>query len=114
MGIIQRLERLEGDEHDRNVHFAHDRAERGAGGVGEHVDEEDVQIGRLDCRQRLEGAPGVVDHAEGDDFNLTGGEFSFQDPHLLHQLIEQPGELFPVGVQTDSHQSGACGKRFPA
>ena len=112
--IIQRGERLECHKHHRNVHFTHDRAEGGAGGVREHIHEEDVEVRCFDFRQSFEGALRVVDHAEGDDFHLVGGELLLEFLHFRHQFVEQPGKLFPVGVQTDSHQAGSCGEWFSA
>ena len=112
--VVHRGERLEGDEDDGDIEAADDRAEGGGGRVGDHVAEDEVEVGALEFREQRVGVLGFVDHAEVCDGRAGGGDAALQDGELREEFVEEAGELAPVNVVADAEEADARGARFAA
>jgi hypothetical protein len=113
-GVVQRRQRLERDQHDRNVQAPRNGRKRGRRGVGQHVAEHQIEVGRLEPWQQRISRLGVVDHAEIHHLDLLGLDHADEPVELAHQLVQQSVELRPVGVEADAEHADARGQRFAA
>ena len=112
--VIHRRKGLEDNQHDRNIHFAKDRADGRRGGIGDHIDEDQVGIGGLEFRNQLAGALGVVDHSEIGDIDLPFPQIRTEFVPFLFELFVEAFKLFPVNIVTDCENGDVRGKRLEA
>ena len=112
--VIHCAARLESDEDDGALHFADDSSEGSAGSVGDHVDEEHIQVCGFDLRKRLIGPLCVVRHSEVGDIDRVRFQLFDEHSRFFVHFLEQSGELPPVGVEPDGEHSDVCVQRFSA
>ena len=112
--VVEALVRLQRDEDDRARELAHERREGRARRVGDHVDEEQVEVGRLHRRDHRRGVLRVVRHAEARDGDREAGELRDEGVLLALHVVEEAGALGPVGVEADAHDADVRGERLAA
>jgi hypothetical protein len=103
---------LKGDEHEGDIEAAGDDAEKSRGRVGEHIAEDQIEIGRFQPGQHRVGRLRVVDEAELEDLDPLGLEFSDQYPQLAQQFLAQPIELRPIRMEPHPEDTDAGGEWF--
>ena len=114
LGVVERGERLEGDEDDGHIESADDCAKGGRGRVGDHVAEDEVEVGGFEFREERVGVLGLVDHTEVGDGRAGGGDAGLEDGELREEFVEEAGKLAPVNVVADAEEADARGARFAA
>ena len=96
--VVEARVGLERDEDDRALQLAHERREGGARRVSHHVDEEEVEVGRLHRRNERRGLLGIVGDAKRSDIDIVRLDALLEDVRLLEHVIVETGALLPVGV----------------
>ena len=82
-----------------------ERGKGGAGGIGDHIHKQQVQVGLADSVQRGVGALGIVHQPEIDHPDPIGLH-PLDEPRLLGvHLLEQARELGPVAVVADAQHA---------
>ena len=108
--VVEALVGLQRHKDDRYARqLAHEWREGRGGGVGHHVDEEEVEVRRLHCGEERDGGLGVVGHAEAGD-GRRAFQFRGKGVLLAPHVVKEAGALRPVGVETDAHHADVGGK----
>ena len=112
--IVQRFARLQGHQDHGDVQGSHDGRKGGGGGVGEHVTEEQVEVGPLDAGQQGVGGAGTVNDIEIRDLYVLRFYLIDKETELLFEFLQQPVKLVPVLVKTDTKDADASISLFSA
>ncbi len=110
--VVHRAERLQRHEHDRDVEPAQDAPDGGRGCVGDHVDQEQIEVGRFQPGQERRRARGIVHEAELDYAHPERRYLARERLHLAVHLVEEPGELAPVDVVPHAEEPHVRRERF--
>ena len=110
--VVEARVGLESDEDDRALKLAHERREGGARRIGHHVDEEEVEVGRLHRRNERRGLLGIVGNAERSDVDVVRLYALLENVCLLEHVVVETRALLPVGVKPYGHDADVCGKRL--
>ena len=96
------------------MHLADENAPRGAGGVGEHVAEEQVEVGGPQFQELGVGALRRVNHSEVHHFDAVASDLLLEHTEVAHQLVEQPVELAPIRIVANAEDADVGGQRLPS